>query len=54
MELDHPNIVMLEDTVMHDSEIYFIQEYCNKDLAKFLHEYGDHRVPQVLIKSYLK
>ena len=37
MELEHQNIVYLEDTVMHDNDIYFIQEYCNTDLSKFLH-----------------
>lgn len=41
MELEHPNIVGLEDTVMRDNDIYFIQEYCNTDLAKFLHSLGD-------------
>jgi cyclin-dependent kinase 2 len=24
IELDHPNIVALEDTAMHDNDIYFI------------------------------
>ena len=55
MELEHPNIVALEDTVMRDNDIYFIQEYCNTDMAKFLHQLGDrNRLPQNLIKSYLK
>ena len=46
MELEHPNIVALEDTVMRDNDIYFIQEYCNTDLSKFLHRLGDsNRLP---------
>ena len=55
MELEHPNIVALEDTVMRDNDIYFIQEYCNTDLSKFLHRLGDsNRLPQNIVKSYLK
>lgn len=55
MELEHPNIVALEDTVMQDNDIYFIQEYCNTDLAKYLHLLGDgNRLPQNAIKNYLK
>ena len=42
MELEHPNIVALEDTVMRDNDIYFIQEYCNTDLSKHLHRLGDN------------
>ena len=38
MELEHQNIVMLEDTVMHDNDIYFIQEFCNIDMSKYLHQ----------------
>ena len=58
MELSHPNVVALEDTVMRESDIYFIQEYCNTDLAKFLQRMGGAnkgaRLPQSLVKSYLK
>ena len=41
MELEHQNIVALEDTIMRDNDIYFVQEYCNTDMAKFLHQQGD-------------
>ncbi len=54
MELEHPNIVLLEDTVMLDNDIYFIQEYCNTDVAKYLHLIGENRMPQQNIKSYIK
>ena len=41
MELQHPNIVALDDHVMLENDIFFIQEYCNTDMAKFLHQLGD-------------
>jgi len=46
MELEHPNIVALEDHVMLENDIFFIQEFCNMDLAKFLDGIGDgQRLP---------
>jgi len=55
MELEHQNIVQLEDTVMHERDIYFIQEYCNTDLARFLHNLNeDQRLPQRYIKNYIR
>ena len=35
-ELQHPNIVGLKDVVMTDTYIYFVQEFCNKDLRNHL------------------
>ena len=55
MELEHRNIVHMEDTVMMDNDIYFIQEYCNTDLAKFLGQMDDsQRLPPSFIKNFLK
>ena len=55
MELEHQNIVSLEDTVMQDNDIYFIQEYCNTDLAKFLHAVpSGQRLRQDMIKNYIR
>ena len=40
---------------MLENDIFFIQEYCNTDMAKFLHALGDsQRLPANLIKSYLR
>ena len=36
MDLQHENIVSLKDIVMKDTVIFFVQEYCNTDLSKFL------------------
>jgi len=55
MELQHPNIVALDDHVMLENDIFFIQEYCNTDLSKFLHHLGDNqRLPAQLIKNYMR
>lgn len=40
-ELDHPSIVQLEDTVMNENDIYFIQEYCNTDLDRYMRQFGE-------------
>ncbi len=37
-ELNHPNIVRLVDVVMTDSSIWFVQEFCNIDLSKYLRD----------------
>ena len=40
---------------MMDNDIYFIQEYCNTDLAKFLGQMDDsQRLPPSFIKNFLK
>ena len=56
MELQHENIVALEDNVMLENDIFFIQEYCNTDLAKFMHAYSEEGrlLPADLIKSYMR
>jgi serine/threonine protein kinase len=54
-ELEHPNIVQLYDTVMLENDIYFIVEYCNTDLAKYIHRLGDgQNFAQPLIKDYIR
>jgi serine/threonine protein kinase len=35
-ELQHPNIVGLKDVVMTDTYIYFVQEFCNRDLRNHI------------------
>lgn len=35
-ELDHPNIVQLVDVIMAEEYIWFVQEFCNMDLARLL------------------
>lgn len=37
-ELNHPNVVRLVDVVMTDSSIWFVQEFCNIDLSKYLRD----------------
>ena len=55
MELEHQNIVQLHDTVMQENDIYFVQEYCNTDLAKHLHHLNDgQNLHQTLIKDYIR
>lgn len=53
-ELQHPNIVTLEDVLMEDLRLYLIFEFLTMDLKKFLDtlEPGEMMDPK-LVKSYL-
>ena len=35
-ELQHPNIVMLQDVIMQESRLYLIFEFLTMDLKKYL------------------
>ena len=55
MDLQHENIVSLKDIVMKDTVIFFVQEYCNTDLSKFLQNdipEGQKLTAQI-IRSYI-
>ena len=55
MDLQHENIVSLKDIVMKDTVIFFVQEYCNMDLGKFLSQIPEgQKLPAKLIKEYLR
>ena len=51
-ELEHPNIVKLRDVVLTDTHIWFVQEFCNIDLAKLLRDIPGSLKPEY-IKSFL-
>lgn len=54
-DLQHENIVSLKDIVMKDTVIFFVQEYCNMDLAKFLSAIPEgQKLPAKLIKCYIQ
>jgi len=48
-ELDHPNIVKLEDVVHHKNKLYLVFEYADCDLKKFLDV--TPAIPASLVKS---
>lgn len=52
-ELDHHNIVKLKDVVMTDTHIWFVQEFCNIDLAKYLRDIRD-LMSAKQIKSFIR
>ena len=55
MDLQHENIVSLKDIVMKDTVIFFVQEYCNMDLGKFLSQIPEgQKLPAKLIKEYIR
>ena len=55
MDLQHENIVSLKDIVMKDTVIYFVQEFCNTDLSKFLQAQPEGQMlPAKLIKEYIR
>ena len=37
-ELEHTNIVKLEEVILTDDYIWFVQEFCNMDMAKYLRD----------------
>ncbi|GBP97385.1 Cyclin-dependent kinase 1 [Eumeta japonica] len=53
-ELNHPNIVKLEDVLMEESRLYLIFEFLAMDLKKYMDTLGANKVmdPQ-MVKSYL-
>ncbi|XP_069683771.1 cyclin-dependent kinase 1 [Periplaneta americana] len=52
-ELQHPNIVALEDVLMEESRLYLIFEFLSMDLKKYLDSLGSSKMDPKLVKSYL-
>ncbi|XP_029465612.1 cyclin-dependent kinase 1 [Rhinatrema bivittatum] len=53
-ELQHPNIVCLQDVLMQDSRLYLIFEFLSMDLKKYLDSIpSDQFMDPMLVKSYL-
>ncbi|XP_043568259.1 cyclin-dependent kinase 1 [Chiloscyllium plagiosum] len=53
-ELQHPNIVCLQDVLMQDARLYLIFEFLSMDLKKYLDSLPSRQMmDQMLVKSYL-
>ncbi|XP_041065508.1 cyclin-dependent kinase 1 [Carcharodon carcharias] len=53
-ELQHPNIVCLQDVLMQDARLYLIFEFLSMDLKKYLDSLPTRQMmDQMLVKSYL-
>ncbi|XP_045770226.1 cyclin-dependent kinase 1 [Maniola jurtina] len=53
-ELDHPNIVKLEDVLMEEARLYLIFEFLSMDLKKYMDSLGSGKFMEPsLVKSYL-
>ncbi|XP_077299117.1 cyclin-dependent kinase 1 [Arctopsyche grandis] len=56
-ELQHPNVVKLEDVLMEESRLYLIFEFLSMDLKKYMDNLGSLDPPKflepALVKSYL-
>jgi len=52
-ELQHKNIVSLEDVLMQESKLYLIFEFVAMDLKKFMDSVVDRQLDQLLIQSYM-
>ncbi|KAI8442357.1 hypothetical protein MSG28_005879 [Choristoneura fumiferana] len=53
-ELNHPNIVKLEDVLMEESRLYLIFEFLSMDLKKYMDSLGSGRLMSPgMVKSYL-
>ncbi|XP_062927234.1 cyclin-dependent kinase 1 [Mobula hypostoma] len=53
-ELQHPNIVCLQDILMQDARLYLIFEFLSMDLKKYLDSLPSRQLmDQMLVKSYL-
>ncbi|KDR12146.1 cyclin-dependent kinase 1-like isoform X2 [Zootermopsis nevadensis] len=53
-ELQHPNIVSLEDVLMEESRLYLIFEFLSMDLKKYLDSLGPNKIMDSnLVRSYL-
>ncbi|XP_038078217.1 cyclin-dependent kinase 2-like [Patiria miniata] len=51
-ELDHSNVVRLQDVVHNDKKLYLVFEFLDQDLKKFM-DSSTLGLPMPLIKSYL-
>ncbi|KAL4712416.1 hypothetical protein ACJJTC_001577 [Scirpophaga incertulas] len=53
-ELNHPNIVKLEDVLMEESRLYLIFEFLSMDLKKYMDSLGSGKfMDPAIVKSYL-
>ncbi|XP_005111813.1 cyclin-dependent kinase 1 isoform X2 [Aplysia californica] len=53
-ELEHPNIVMLEDVLMQEGKLYLVFEFLSMDLKKYMDSLPkDRLLDSQLVKSYL-
>lgn len=43
-ELEHPNIVKLEDVLMEEARLYLIFEFLSMDLKKYMDSLGSGKV----------
>lgn len=52
-ELQHPNVVCLEDVIMQENRIYLVFEFLSMDLKKYIDTQKPRGVEPNLVKSYL-
>lgn len=52
-ELDHPNVVRLEDVIVFKKKLFLVFEYLNKDLKQLMDQSTPDGLPHSLVKSYL-
>ncbi|XP_069756832.1 cyclin-dependent kinase 1 [Narcine bancroftii] len=53
-ELQHPNVVCLQDILMQDARLYLVFEFLSMDLKKYLDSLPSREMmDQMLVKSYL-
>lgn len=53
-ELQHPNIVCLEDVLLQEGKLYLVFEYLSMDLKKYMDSIpANETMDKMLIKSYL-
>lgn len=52
-ELQHPNVVCLEDVIMQENRIYLVFEFLSMDLKKYIDTQKPRGVEASLVKSYL-
>ncbi|XP_051883253.1 cyclin-dependent kinase 1 [Pristis pectinata] len=53
-ELQHPNVVSLQDILMQDARLYLVFEFLSMDLKKYLDSLPSRQMmDQMLVKSYL-
>ncbi|KAJ9577155.1 hypothetical protein L9F63_006277, partial [Diploptera punctata] len=52
-ELQHPNIVRLQNVLMEESRLYLIFEYLHMDLKKYIDTLDGNMMDPARVKSYL-
>ena len=54
LNLNHPNIIKIYDTILGKNDVSFIMDYIDKDLYRFIKEYKEKAIPESIIQNIIR